>query len=265
MASQIVSVAANGQKTSNGLADGKLQRPVGHVRQLPAADGETPRDRAARAARVPAARCSKARSCSGVRKPSPRPTARRPPSTIRSPRPAATCCARAICRRSRAFAASRIRRQAQFPVADAGPVLRHGVAAAHSDSLLHGEGSGRRPQEHGRRHRQHRLLLRADAVPGPGGDDQRRARRDRHATWPPRCWPELRRVAVRDDLGDRLHHGAGHGQRADRRRQRRGGARPARRRAASRDDRSREGPRRQDRRRRGRRRSRSCWAFCSRR
>ena len=39
-----------------------------------------------------------------------------------------------------------------------------GVAAAHPDPLLHGEGPGRGAQEHGRRHRDHRLLLRPDAV-----------------------------------------------------------------------------------------------------
>ena len=70
-------------------------------------------------------------------------------------------------------------RQAEFSLADARAVLRHGVAAAHSDSLLHGEGRGGRPQEHDRRHRLHRLLLRAHAVHGPGRDDQRRARPDR--------------------------------------------------------------------------------------
>lgn len=40
LASQIVSVTADGQKTTNGLADGKLTS-VGHVRRLPAAEGET--------------------------------------------------------------------------------------------------------------------------------------------------------------------------------------------------------------------------------
>ena len=70
-------------------------------------------------------------------------------------------------------------RQAEFHLADARAVLRHGLAAAHSHSLLHGEGRGGRPQEHDRRHRLHRVLLRAHAVHGPGRDDQRRTRPDR--------------------------------------------------------------------------------------
>ena len=38
---------------------------------------------------------------------------------------------------------------------------------------------------------------------------------------------EFWRIAVRHDFGDCLYDGAGHGQRIDRRGQRRGGARPA--------------------------------------
>ena len=43
----------------------------------------------------------------------------------------------------------------------------------------------------------------------------------------PAAGQELQRAAVRDHLGDRLHHRARHGQRPDPRRQRRGRARPA--------------------------------------
>ena len=63
--------------------------------------------------------------------------------------------------------------QARLPLADARAVLRHGVAAAHPDPLLHGEGPGRRSQEHRRRHREHRVLLHPDALSGAGRDDER--------------------------------------------------------------------------------------------
>ena len=86
-------------------------------------------------------------------------------------------------------------RQAQLPVADAGPVLRHRLAAAHPHPLLHRQGPGQRPQEHGRRHRQHRLLLRADAVHGPGRHDQRRHRRHQQQHGRPAPGPQLRRAA----------------------------------------------------------------------
>ena len=83
-----------------------------------------------------------------------------------------------------------------------------------------------RPQEHGRGHRQHRVLLRADALSGPGRDDQRRDGRHQQQHGRAAAGQELRRIAVRDHLGDRLHDRAGHGERADHRRQRRGGPRP---------------------------------------
>ena len=105
--------------------------------------------------------------------------------------------------------------EAQLPVADAGPVLRDGVAAAYSHSLLHGQGRGGRPQEHDRRHREHRLLLCADAVSRSGGDDQRSDGRHRQQHGRPAAGQEHERTAVRDHLGDRLHDGAGDGQRTD--------------------------------------------------
>ncbi len=84
-------------------------------------------------------------------------------------------------------------------------------------------------QEHGGGHRHDRILLPADAVHGPGRDDQRRDRRDefeqQHGR--PAVGQEFWRVTVRHDLGDRLYHGAGNRQRIDRGGQRRGRARPA--------------------------------------
>ena len=80
-------------------------------------------------------------------------------------------------------------RQARLPLADAGAVLRHRLAAAHPDPVLHRQGPGQRPQEHGRGHRRHRLLLCADALPRPGGHDQRRAGCDRLQHVARRCWP----------------------------------------------------------------------------
>ena len=58
------------------------------------------------------------------------------------------------------------------------PVLWNRVAAAHPHPLLHGKGRDQCPTQHDRRHRRHWLLLRADALHGSGGDDQRGARRD---------------------------------------------------------------------------------------
>ena len=72
----------------------------------------------------------------------------------------------------------------------------------------------------------HRLLLRADAVPRPRRDDQRRARRHQHQHGGAAAGQELQRAAVRDHLGHRVHDGARHGQRPDHRGQRRGRARP---------------------------------------
>ena len=169
-------------------------------------------------------------------------------STTRSRLPGATCLRPAAARRSRACAAE-AGRQARLPLADARPLLRHGLAAAHPDPLLHRQGPGRGPQEHRRRHRQHRLLLRPDALPRPRRDDQRHARRDRHQHGRAAAGPELRRAAVRGDLGDRLHDGAGHRQRPDHGGQRRGGARPMANVLPDRDERPRQGPRGQDRRR----------------
>ena len=107
-------------------------------------------------------------------------------------------------------------RQVEFPVADARAVLRHGVAAAHSDSLLHGEGRGGRTEEHDRGHRVHWLLLRAHAVHGPGRDDERRARSDRqqqHGGAAARA--KFQRTVVRSHFGDRVYDGAGNRERTD--------------------------------------------------
>ena len=70
-------------------------------------------------------------------------------------------------------------RPTELPVADVGSVLRHRIAAAHSDSLLHRQRWRGGAKEHDCRHRDDRLLLRPDAVPGARGDDQRSARFDR--------------------------------------------------------------------------------------
>ena len=74
---------------------------------------------------------------------------------------------------------------------------------------------------------------------------------------------EFWRVAVRHDLGDRLYHGAGHGQRLDRGRQRRGRARPADQRRGIATDRSRKSARRQMDGRRGRTVGDRSWELCS--
>ena len=74
----------------------------------------------------------------------------------------------------------------------------------------------------------HRVLLRADALPGPGRDDQRRAIDPTNNNMAaPLLARSVRRAAVRGHLGHRVHDGARHGQRPDHGRQRRGRPRPA--------------------------------------
>ena len=160
-------------------------RPVGHVSKLPGRR----QPKRARSGRSSFCRPSaKARSCSGRRRR--RPTTDGNTTTTYSPKPtpgADVLAARQSARRLQAFAERLAAGQAEFPVADAGAVLRHGVAAAHPDSLLHGEGRGRGAQEHGRRHRGIGCFYVLTLLHGPGRDDRRRDRRDRIATWPRRC------------------------------------------------------------------------------
>ena len=170
-------------RAATGRADGNFA-PSARSASCPAASSHRP----ARAAGVLQHTASRARSCCGQPRQVATPTARTTTTLLpEAHAAAATCCVAGAQPDVRRHPQRQAVRQAEFPVADARPVLRHGVAAAHSDPLLHGQGRSRGPQEHRRRHRQHRLLLRADAVPRPRRDDQRRARRDRHATWRRRC------------------------------------------------------------------------------
>ena len=80
----------------------------------------------------------------------------------------------------------------------------------------------------------------------------------------PLLGPQLQRAVVRDHLGDRVHDGAGHGERADPGVGRRGDARPAGKLRRGAPDRSRAGAASPRSRRSSSASSRSCWASCSR-
>ena len=143
--------SSTASRRATGAGEGDLF-PVGSVVQVA---GRCDVDRAARAAVVLQRRSSRARCCSGPKTRTKITDADGNVTTVYYPKPTQRI-RRAAARQQpdvRRSAARRLLAEAELPVAHAGAVLRHGVAAAHSDSLLHGEGSGRGPEEHGRRHR----------------------------------------------------------------------------------------------------------------
>ena len=112
-------------------------------------------ERPARSARWrSSAPSSRARSCLDQSETTATPTAR-PTTTFyaeadaRQPR----SCAPASSPTFKGIRGDKLFDKLELPLADARPVLRHGVAAAHPDPLLHGQRRGGRPQEHDRRHR----------------------------------------------------------------------------------------------------------------
>ena len=200
---QTLTVEPDGARLVNGLPQGKGEgqgdlRPVGHVLRLPG--GRTP-DGSARSAGVPDdAAGQRGRSLWGSerdRRGRRRRDDRLLPEADARRRPARARRQPDVQGRAQRQAG----RQARLPLADARPLLRHRLAAAHPDPLLHGQGpaAARKSTVVGIASIGFFYVL--TLFLGLGRDDQRRARPHQHQHGRPAARPELQRTAVRDHLG----------------------------------------------------------------